>query len=36
MEKHVQHLLEKVVVETRTRAVTWCHERRHAIERAIV
>ncbi|MEY2576718.1 MAG: hypothetical protein QOF80_2205 [Verrucomicrobiota bacterium] len=36
VEKHVQHILEKVGVETRTGAVTWCHERRRAIESAII
>jgi DNA-binding CsgD family transcriptional regulator len=34
VEKHVQHILEKLGVETRTGAVTWWHERLRAIERA--
>ena len=34
IEKHVQHILEKLGVETRTGASTWWHERRRAIERA--
>lgn len=36
VEKHVQHILEKLGVETRTGAVTWCHERRRSIEHAII
>lgn len=36
VEKHVQHILEKLGVETRTGASTWWHERRRAIEHAIM
>jgi DNA-binding CsgD family transcriptional regulator len=35
VEKHVPPILEQIGVETRTGAVTWCHERRR-VERAIV
>lgn len=34
IQKHVQHILQKLGVETRTGAVTWSHERQRAIERA--
>jgi DNA-binding CsgD family transcriptional regulator len=34
VEKHVQHILAKLGVETRTGAGTWWHERRRTIERA--
>jgi DNA-binding CsgD family transcriptional regulator len=35
VEKHVQHILEKLSVETRTGAVTWWRERLRSIEDAI-
>jgi DNA-binding CsgD family transcriptional regulator len=34
VEKHVQHIMEKLGVETRTAAGNWWHERLRAIERA--
>ncbi len=33
VQKHVQHILHKLDVETRTAASAWWHERHHAAER---
>jgi DNA-binding CsgD family transcriptional regulator len=34
VEKHVQHIMKKLHVETRTAAGNWWHERFRALERA--
>jgi DNA-binding CsgD family transcriptional regulator len=36
VQKHVQNILHKLGVETRTAACAWWHERHHAAERNLI